>query len=65
MDIWPKHALIPVGQTREQLVNSPTRSRRSHKSPLAFSTMELDEIFCPDASDLPPPAPDYDDALEM
>jgi hypothetical protein len=27
--------------------------------------MELDEIFCPDASDLPPPAPDYDDALEM
>jgi len=27
--------------------------------------MELDEIFCPDASDRPPPAPDYDDALEM
>jgi len=27
--------------------------------------MELDEIFCPDASDLPPPAPDFDDALEM
>jgi len=27
--------------------------------------MELDEIFCPDASDLPPPTPEYDDALEM
>ncbi len=27
--------------------------------------MELDEIFCPDCSDLPPPTPDFDDALEM
>jgi hypothetical protein len=55
----------PVGQTHEQLVNFRTAVTAKSQISASLLDMELDEIFCPDASDLPPPAPDYDDALEM
>jgi|KBSSwiStaDraftv2_1062776.scaffolds.fasta_scaffold154603_2 hypothetical protein len=44
---------------------SPTAVTAESQISASLLDMELDEIFCPDASDLPPPTPEYDDALEM
>ena len=53
-----------VGQACEQLVSFGGVTVQSQMS-TNLRGMELDEIFCPDVSELPPPATDHDDALEM